>query len=58
MNLDGLMEGVELDRLLAESKTQEELLRILGMDASVVKRKIDHRDSANKNNGYGQKFSQ
>lgn len=45
MNLDGLMEGLELDKLLAESRTQEELLKILGMDASMIKK---NPDSGNK----------
>ena len=45
MNLDGFMDGIQLDKLLAESKTQEELLRILGMDASMIKK---NPDSGNK----------
>lgn len=45
MNLDGIMDGIELDKLLAESKTQEELLKILGMDASMIKKT---HDSGNK----------
>jgi hypothetical protein len=45
MNLDGIIDGIELDKLLAESKTQEELLKILGMDASMIKKT---HDSGNK----------
>lgn len=48
MNLDGIMDGLELDKLLAESKTQEELIKILGMDGSMIKKP---HDSGNKYQG-------
>ena len=39
------MDGIQLDKLLAESRTQEELLKILGMDTSMIKKS---HDSGNK----------